>query len=90
MKDYKTFKKEILSDKKTKKVYDNLELEFQVIESIIRKRNELGLTQKELANRMGTKQSSIARLESGDYNPTISFLKKTAKALNSTLKIKMK
>jgi predicted transcriptional regulator len=39
---------------------------------------------------MGTKQSSIARLESGDYNPTISFLKKTAKALNSTLKIKMK
>lgn len=90
MKDYKTFKKEILSDKKTKEAYDDLKLEFQVIESIIRKRNELGLTQKELAKKMNTKQSSIARLESGNYNPTIDFLKKTARALNSDLKIKIK
>jgi predicted transcriptional regulator len=42
-----------------------------------------------LALKIGTKQPSIARFESGDYNPTISFLKKISKALDSKLEIKI-
>lgn len=90
MKDYKTFKKKILSDKDVKRAYDELGSEFDFIRMIIKRRNDLGLTQKDLAKRMGTKQSSIARLESGEYNPSIDFLRRTAKALDSDLEIKMR
>lgn len=87
MKNYKQFKKEILKDKKIKKAYDELKPEFDLIQIIIEKRIEQGLTQKELARKIGTKQSSISRFESGSYNPTIDFLKKIASALDVQLKI---
>jgi predicted transcriptional regulator len=47
------------------------------------------MSQKDLALKMGTKQPSIARFESGYYNPTVSFLKKISKALDSKLEIKI-
>ena len=56
---------------------------------IIRKRVEKGLSQKELAQKIGTKQSAISRLESGTYNPTIAFLQKVGEALHSKLKISL-
>ncbi|MBT4056345.1 helix-turn-helix transcriptional regulator, partial [Candidatus Peregrinibacteria bacterium] len=54
-------------------------------EAIIAKRLEQGLTQSELAQKIGTKQSAISRLESGNYNPSFTFLEKVAKALNLNL-----
>lgn len=83
--DYKrrVFKK----DRALKEEYDRLGPEFAVIEMIIEKRIKEGLTQAELARRAGTKQSAIARLESGTYNPTISFLQKIAEALGTRLKV---
>ncbi len=48
-------------------------------------RLEKGLTQAELAKKVGTKQPSIARLESGETPPSILFLNKIAKALNTHL-----
>ncbi len=50
-----------------------------------RARLQEGLTQAQLAQRVGTKQSSIARLESGKVSPSISFLNEVAKALNTYL-----
>ena len=82
-------KKEAFKDKAVKKAYDDLELEFSIISQIIDKRNKLGISQKELAERMGTKQPSIARFEAGLSNPTIGFLKKLSEALNSKLVIKI-
>ena len=67
--------------------YDALELEFQIAVALIRRRLEKGLTQRELAKRVGTKQSAIARLESGSYNPTLGFLKKVTSALDARLTI---
>ncbi len=90
MKNYGTVKKKILQDKETKKMYEALEPQFRVIKLIIRKRTQKGITQKELANLIGTKQSAISRFESGDYNPTISFLYKLADALNAELTISVK
>jgi len=87
MKSYKNFKKETLKNKKTKKAYDDLGTEFELIQAIIEKRIELGLTQTELAKRLGTKQSAISRLERGTYNPTVSFLRNLAKAFNTELHI---
>ncbi|MDO8663464.1 MAG: helix-turn-helix transcriptional regulator [Candidatus Wildermuthbacteria bacterium] len=68
---HKQLKRELLKDKKIKYVYEKLGPEFAVIEMIIRKRIERGLSQKELAKKIGTKQSAISRLESGTYNPSL-------------------
>jgi DNA-binding XRE family transcriptional regulator len=87
MKSYKNFKKETFKNKKIKKAYDDLGAEFELIQTIIEKRIELGLTQAELAERLGTKQSAISRLERGAYNPTVSFLRNLAKAFNTELHI---
>jgi transcriptional regulator with XRE-family HTH domain len=48
-----------------------------------------GLSQGELAEKIGTKQSASSRLESGKYNPSLSFLHKVADALDTTLKVTM-
>ena len=83
-------KKEMLKDPAFKKVYDALEPEYAIIRQIIRQRINLKMSQKELAKKLGTKQSAISRLESGTYNPTLSFLKKLSKALDSDLVISFK
>lgn len=80
---------EQLKDPEFKEAYDELEFEFALYEAIIKKRANEGLTQKELAKRMGTKQTAISRFESGNYNPTLSFLKKLTKALGVKLEIKI-
>jgi len=84
---FSDFKKEALKDPQVKKAYDDLEAEYTLIEAVIRKRLEKGLTQKQLAEKVGTKQSAISRLEGGNANPSFSFLEKIAKALNSSLHI---
>jgi len=88
-KTYKQLKRELLRDKKIKQLYESLGPEFAVIEMVIKKRIEKGLSQKELAQRIGTKQSAISRLESGTYNPSLSFLQKVGEALDVKLKISL-
>ena len=90
MKDYrnfKSFKKELLRDKDVKKAYDELGPEFALVEMVIEKRLKQGLTQKQLAKKLGTKQPVISRLESGTYNPSLKFLRRVAVALDAKLKI---
>ena len=80
-------KKRFKENPKLKKEYDKLELEYKIISQIIDLRNKKKVTQKQLAELLNTKQLSIARLESGDYNPTIDFLKKIAEVLDADLEI---
>jgi len=86
--DFRVWLKEKLKDPEFKAEYDRLQPEYAVISAMIRARAERGLTQERLAKKLGTKQSAIARLESGRANPSIGFLKKLAQALNSHLEIK--
>jgi len=65
------------------------EAEYKIIEEIITARKERNLTQKDLAELIGTKQSNISRLESGNYNPSIDFLNKIALAVGKELKVSM-
>lgn len=85
MKSYKKIKEKLLKDKVTREAYQELGSEFALIESIIEKRLAKGLTQAALAHKIGTKQSAIARLESGSYNPSLLFMEKIAKALDTKL-----
>lgn len=70
--------------------YKALEPQYEIIKQIIKERNQQNLTQKELAKRVGIKQSNISRLESGDYNPTLEFLQKIAQGLGKELHIEFR
>ncbi len=66
----------ILKNEAVKNELKMNEAEYKIIEEIIMARKEKKLTQKDLAELIGTKQSNISRLESGNYNPSLDFLKK--------------
>ena len=80
---YEEIRAELLADPGTKAAYDALEPAYQ----IARLRIERGLTQAQLAELVGTKQPSIARLERGASEPSITFLRKLADALGMRLEI---
>lgn len=84
---YEDFHNEQMKDPEYKKAYDALEVEFQIINDILRKRIEKDMSQKDLAKKIGSDQATISRLESGDYNPSIRFLKRVAKAVGGQLKV---
>ncbi|MDK2821518.1 MAG: hypothetical protein PWP31_1483 [Clostridia bacterium] len=77
----------LLNSPEVKKEYDSLKTLYDIKREIIRLRVEQGLSQKELADKINTKQSAISRLESGEYNPSIEFLAKVANALGKELQI---
>lgn len=85
---WKEVEKELLEDPEVAKECANLEVGYQIISQIITLRKEKKLTQKELAELIGDKQSNISRLESGNYNPTLAKLKKIADCLNQRLDIR--
>ena len=84
---YTDVKNRFLTDSEFRKEYEALGSEFELIEAIIRRRAELKMTQKELADKMGTGQAVISRLESGNANPTLGSLAEIAKALDADLHI---
>jgi ribosome-binding protein aMBF1 (putative translation factor) len=67
--------------------YDALEEEFALARALIGARAQAGLTQEELAQRMGTTQSAIARMEGGKGRPSTSTLAKVAKATGTKLRV---
>ena|SRR3989344_3483184 len=81
--------KEDLKDPVFKKEWDALEVEFDIISAVFRKRVEKDMTQAALARKMRTNQAVISRLESGTLNPSVKFLKRLAKALDTKLKISL-
>lgn len=86
--DFDDFLKDSLKNPKIKAEYDKLQPEFTLIQAVIDARLKKGLTQEDLAEKIGTKQSVISRLESGNANPSFAFLKRIAQALNFQLEIK--
>ena len=84
---YENALKERMKDPEFKMAYDALEVEFQIIHVVLRKRIEQDMSQKELAEKIGSDQATISRLESGNLNPSIKFLKRVAKAVGGQLKV---
>ena len=85
----KDLKKMLLKDPAVRKEYDALEEEFALMLEIAsaKARTRAGLSQAELARRMKTTQSTIARLESGRGLPSTRTLGRFAKATGHRLKI---
>lgn len=87
MKNWKSFEKELLKDSKTRAEVEKLEPEYQLARQLIKARLAKKLTQDELAKKIGVKQEYIARLESGQANPTLETVSRVSKALDKKLKL---
>ncbi len=77
----------LLEDPEFSAAWEERRDEFALAREIICTRVAAGLSQKELADKIGTTQSVIARLESGTHTPSVSTLKRVAVATNSKLNI---
>ena len=87
MKTLAQYKEEKLKKPGFKKVYEELQPEFEIMRAIIDARTASNLTQKELAERTGIAQTEISRIENGSRNPSIKLLQRLAEGLNMNLRI---
>ena len=87
----KDFKARALARPEVRREYEGLKEEFEILDEILKARAEAGLTQAELAARIGTTQSAVARLETamGKHSPSIGTLKRYASALGYRLQVRL-
>jgi len=79
---YQDFETELLNKPGIRKEYDALKLKYDLVRTIIERRNQLQISQTRLARIIGTRQPAISRLEKGDSNTTLNTLFKVAEALD--------
>lgn len=79
--------KKWIKEPQYRKAYEALEEEFALASTLIEARSRAGLTQQELARKMGTTQPAVARLESGRVRPSLRTLERLAAATGSRLLI---
>ena len=84
---YEELKKEILSSPVTKKEYEALEPEYQLLLSVLRCREEQRLSQQDLADITGINRADISRIEHGNANPSLKTIKRLAEAMGKRLHI---
>jgi ribosome-binding protein aMBF1 (putative translation factor) len=87
MKTFREMKAELMQDREFHAEYERLRPEFELAETIIAARAAQGLTQAELAARMNTSQSYIARLESGRISPSMKTWRRLAAATGTRPKV---
>jgi len=88
MRSFDAWKRKQLQDPAVKKAYDALEEEFALINELLNARSKARLTQAQVARRMGTSQSAVARIESG-RTPSLTSLRKYARAVGRKVEIKL-
>jgi len=71
--------------------FENLGEEFGLLDEFLKARSEQGLTQAQVAEKIGTTQSAVARMESGrgKHSPSLATLSKYAEALGCRLEVKL-
>lgn len=77
-----------MKEPKYRKAHADLENEFALAKAVIAARNRAGLTQAELAEKMGTTQPAVARMEGGRVQPSLRTLQRLALATGSRLSIR--
>ena len=85
--DFQEFFESRLKDPVFRTEWNKVEPQYQLERAIIKARIERGMTQSELAKKVGTTQAVISRIESTNTNPTINMVNKIAKAFGKKLKI---
>jgi predicted transcriptional regulator len=89
MKSLKDLKAELLANPAVPQVYDAQAPEFELARELIAARTQAGLTQGDLAARMGTTQSVIARIESGRGMPSMRTVQRFANAVGARAVVRM-
>lgn len=85
---YNDFRRKILTeDPEVREEYERLGPQYEAIRAAIASRKEAGMTQKELAEKMGTAQANISRFENGNANPSLEFLQKMASCMGKKLHV---
>jgi predicted transcriptional regulator len=82
-------KKRLMNNPEFQKEYAQADAEFAIIEALVRARTQAKLSQTELAKRIGTTQSAIARLEGGGVSPSLSTLRRYAEATGTKLEVSL-
>jgi ribosome-binding protein aMBF1 (putative translation factor) len=86
---FEDIKREWMKDPAFKAEYEGLAPEFEIAGELIQARKRAGLSQEEVARRMGTTQSVIARLESGQTLPSTKTLLRFARATGTKVRVKL-
>ena len=81
-------RKELLNDPEIKAEYDALEQEFAIAQALIDARSSAGMTQAQVAARLGVSQPVVARMESG-RNISIKSIARYAKAVGRPIKLEI-
>jgi len=88
---HKELKSRALARHDVRAEFDKLEEEFAFIDEFLKARAAAGMSQAEIAARMGTTQSAVARLESGrgKHSPSLATLRKYARALGYRVDLRL-
>ncbi|MCL2177217.1 MAG: helix-turn-helix transcriptional regulator [Firmicutes bacterium] len=87
MTNFQKHREELLKCPEFKAEYERAVAELDIAYKLLETRENLNISQEELAERTGIRQSNISRLESGKNSPTVAMLHKIAKGLGATLRI---
>src|SRR5438876_8323168 len=91
---HKVLVRKMLRDPTVQAEYDALAEEFALLDELLKARRQAGLTQAEVAARMGTQTPAVARLESGGgsrrHSPSVATLRKYARAVGCRLEIRLR
>lgn len=89
MSEFQEHLKEQLQDEEFKKEWDKLELRYKIIEQILQLRIKYHLTQKQFAEKVGTTQAVVSRIENGNVNIGVDFLERVAKAFGKQVEVRL-
>ncbi len=86
---YEEFREELMADPEVKAAYDAMANEFALAKALIKARAKADLSQQDVAERMKTTQSAVARMESGRHAPSMASLARYATAVGQTITIEI-
>lgn len=87
MNDFQKLKEELLKDPKVLAEYESLKPEMEIVRALVSARLQQNLTQEQLAQKSGVRQSNISRIENGSCSPTIATLQKLAEAMGRRVQL---
>lgn len=87
MSDFRDYLTKKLNDPAFAEEYEKMRPEYEAVRAVIAARLESGMTQKELAEKTGIRQSNLSRIEQGISSPTIDTLARIAAGMGKKLKI---
>jgi len=87
---YDSFKEKVLANPEVAKEYEAHKAEFEIARALIKARLAANMSQTEVARKMHTSQSQVARLESGTHFPSIQTIHRYAQAINHKISFEIK